>query len=770
MKSKISKIIFFTLLPIICFAVIGFFGISSFVNGYALAYSGNGGVFYVGKNSVYNHTTGTISGASATNGGAIYVENGGTLNINGGTISNNTATGNGGGIYVANGGTLNITNGEIAGNSAVAGGGIYIESGGTVTMSGGKIFGNSTSATGAGRTTGTNVRNFGTFTMTGGVIGESGTQTSWGIDNNSATLNLLGGTVYSDLWVDYLNISVNLKLYGKILFTLNTIVNVTDYEGITPNYTIELPSDRQTGTIITFKGSSTRPDISKLTVAGYDTEKYELKTEKDSEGNWVVVLKMIPQYTRVEENGYSYVYFGSYPQTIKASNVTVDESKYKTNQAGGKYYLGSDGEYYAKFTANPYQSSYVFSDGTTIVSGTSYYFKVEPIKWRILSEDNGQAIILAELILDAHQFYSSESDRTIDGKTIYANNYKYSDIRSWLNGYSSTYGEDWNNKGFLQRAFSESEQEYIQTTLVDNSAFTDANGSTANYACENTNDKVWLLSYQDMINTGYGFNSDRTNYDTMRRKKTSDYSRANCVWYSTSSDYLYNGYWGSRSPSSSADHDAWYSYSNSYVDFIYVNLANRGVVPALTISLDGSASDTPVSWSFASGASENNASADTLHKSDTLATNSKANSIFNFNTFATIKEYNNTLFGFNAFTNANYYLNTLHNFNGFTNSKDYIKSLCNRYGFANNKNRNTIYDFENKDGKTCFLTQTGKSLPSSCRYCMSEGGLKNFNTPQYIVNTLTNIDLLSDKRKSYALLFGNKKYKSFYEPKVYEIA
>lgn len=63
------------------------------------------------------------------------------------------------------------------------------------------------------------------------------------------------------------------------------------------------------------------------------------------------------------------------------------------------YFLGSDGAYYAKVAAAPYEGGYEFSNMSAVTSGNTYYFKVEPIKWRILSESNGTALIVCESII-----------------------------------------------------------------------------------------------------------------------------------------------------------------------------------------------------------------------------------------------------------------------------------------------------------------------------------------------------------------------------------
>lgn len=83
---------------------------------------------------------------------------------------------------------------------------------------------------------------------------------------------------------------------------------------------------------------------------------------------------------------WTYVEFGDWPQTIKADDVTVDES-ISTEVGMFTYYMGSDGAWYAKIKENCYRSNH-YSNGQSVASSfdNSYkYFKVEPIKWRVLT-------------------------------------------------------------------------------------------------------------------------------------------------------------------------------------------------------------------------------------------------------------------------------------------------------------------------------------------------------------------------------------------------
>ena len=112
------------------------------------------------------------------------------------------------------------------------------------------------------------------------------------------------------------------------------------------------------------------------------------------------------------------VYFGEYPQSVKADKVKVSA----TPDSRG-YYLGSDGAYYAKAVAAPNTTTGAqFTDGEAVEKGRTYYFKVEPIAWRILKKENDTALLLCEKIIATRKF---------DPAT---NHYADSDVRKWLNG------------------------------------------------------------------------------------------------------------------------------------------------------------------------------------------------------------------------------------------------------------------------------------------------------------------------------------------------
>lgn len=177
---------------------------------------------------------------------------------------------------------------------------------------------------------------------------------------------------------------------------------------------------------------------------------------------------------------------------------------------------------------------YVSYGGERYKGDNYYWLKVEPIQWRYLSQNGDNVQFVSEKVLDSHVWNNTDHENG-----IYRNNYKYSDIRAWL------------NSDFLEQAFYY-DPSLIQTVNVDNSAESTDESSNP-FACEDTQDKVYLLSCKDVRNKEYGFTDDasRIAYDDagnarywLRSPNFYDGS-ARCVssnGYITNSDYVSNSY------------------------------------------------------------------------------------------------------------------------------------------------------------------------------------------------------------------------------------
>lgn len=243
------------------------------------------------------------------------------------------------------------------------------------------------------------------------------------------------------------------------------------------------------------------------------------------------------------------VEFGSYPQSkVTDSSLVSALNSVSKNWVSYGYYSG-DGSYgsmkpgdwmkYADFAYNgtkyravifsqyrPYSTCGVSSfdnssqDDNGYIPNNIYYFKYEPLKWRVLDPSTG--LVLCESIIDSQAYsntiyiygtdpyHSSWNAYWNDAEyTHYANDYATSSIRAWL------------NNDFYNTAFSSSQRASILTSELDNRAYST---SFSKFDSETTYDKVFLLSWSEMQNTAYGFPA-HTDSSSARRAKGTDYAK-----------------------------------------------------------------------------------------------------------------------------------------------------------------------------------------------------------------------------------------------------
>ncbi|MBR5095689.1 MAG: hypothetical protein IK094_01120 [Treponema sp.] len=312
-----------------------------------------------------------------------------------------------------------------------------------------------------------------------------------------------------------------------------------------------------------------------------------------------------------------YVYFGNYPRSRIASGVTVDDSDTAEKHTFGNYtyYKGSDGEWYAKHKVKGNYSYYASATpgerGDSVESdGTVVYFKLEPIKWRVLTtnyNNTGYALLVTDEALPGYFDYDQDtasykafsysnhisSNRTIGGgKTIGISNYQYSNARAWLNGLNgSSYGmQDWTDAGFINSAFTEAARMKIKEVVVDNSAASyyqphETVGTEYNdYLSENTTDKVFLLSKREVTTPLWGFDEATDQYGT-RCFVPTDLAIASCISRYSASSIYYGGICFLRTPAGSGTQQvcngAGYAGNNETT----YNGYNNAMAPAICVDL-----------------------------------------------------------------------------------------------------------------------------------------------------------------------------------------
>ncbi len=230
---------------------------------------------------------------------------------------------------------------------------------------------------------------------------------------------------------------------------------------------------------------------------------------------WKSALKFLPAYTDgTLGTSYPYVTFGVYPQSEKADNVTIAEDAETQKHGSMTFIKGSDGCWYVK--------------------GGQKYFKVEPIKWCILTRDykgTGKKLLLAENILVNCNYYEGyllkdipealRSNKNTEAPA-YPNSYWDSTLRAYLNGddyYVRNDSESINvdkqitkykNQGFMYAAFNE----------------VDIKGIVSYYA-----DKIFTLSLNEL--------TEYINSNDHRKRSVTDFAKNN----GTYADGDYGKWW-----------------------------------------------------------------------------------------------------------------------------------------------------------------------------------------------------------------------------------
>ena len=241
------------------------------------------------------------------------------------------------------------------------------------------------------------------------------------------------------------------------------------------------------------------------------------------------------------ESWTSYGYYSGTGMVSDGQMKPGDFMRYTDIVVDGVKYRG------VKFTSyRPYCTGYVSSDAyysdqdeSGYYVGNTYWFRFDPLRWRVL--DPAAGLVLCETVIDSQAYsnyivYDKKADPYGHAifwgnaeKTRYANNYAESDIRQWL------------NDAFYTTAFSAAQQGILQTTALDNKAYSTDRSA---YDAASTNDKIFLLSYSDILNTQYGFSASVDEKDAARSVKATDYAKCQGVYVS---QWTSNSSWRLRS-------------------------------------------------------------------------------------------------------------------------------------------------------------------------------------------------------------------------------
>ena len=321
-----------------------------------------------------------------------------------------------------------------------------------------------------------------------------------------------------------------------------------------------------------------------------------------------------------------YIYFGHWSQTLERDENVIaklnemagkpplprdKENPYNWESHEGTTYMWQkiviyNGTKYLGVQMNDYRASGVYSLSSYIMKNgyftfEVYWFKYEPIKWRILTTSGNSAFIMSDIALDSFSMqpdrksemrddlYASYNNSTGVPNGTYANNWEYSFIRSWL------------NETFYNEVFNDLQKEIIKTAHLDNTARSSNPNDYPKYygygenagknkfadQCKDTDDKIFLLSLRDITTTAYGFNKDVLAEDSARNLQATDFAKLHGAPMNTNDKKYVT--WYTRSPSPANGNQGYATFvldrhAKGAIDSIDLT-PDGGVVPALWITL-----------------------------------------------------------------------------------------------------------------------------------------------------------------------------------------
>jgi len=304
---------------------------------------------------------------------------------------------------------------------------------------------------------------------------------------------------------------------------------------------------------------------------------------------------LISELDKEDKTWISYDYYlGTHSGFIQSGSADgtmykSDYMRYSDIEYNGEMYRAVVFDMYRPFDTMRYEGHFSDQEDNGYFPNNVYYFKYEPIEWRILDPGNG--FVCCNNAIDCRDFngyvYRPEGESNYYSDpdcTNYASDYSTSEIREWL------------NNDFLYTAFNSEERFMIKKSLVETPS-----RDNDEYGCPSVTDKIFLLSVSDISNTNYGFKSPYKTTDSARIMRFTDY--AACQGLSCS-ETGYSSNWVLRTPIDS------YRVCNIHCEgyggnYISANETDYcGVVPAFnlkTSSVEYNKCGENAVWSYIDG-------------------------------------------------------------------------------------------------------------------------------------------------------------------------
>ena len=269
------------------------------------------------------------------------------------------------------------------------------------------------------------------------------------------------------------------------------------------------------------------------------------------------------------ENWTSYDYYWRI-DGVDNGNLTMahDWMKYTDVEYAGNKYRGVKFiEYRPELTIST--SRFSNQDENGYLVNMTYWFKFEPVEWRVLDPETGY--VMSEMLLDSQPFSNTMYD---DGKGTIFSYFSDQYYKNYANDYETSYIRKWLNEDFFDTAFTNSEKKEISTTTLNNDSKDAVFDEVYSYRNE-TNDKIFLLSHEDEKNKDYGF-INKVNLTA----KGSDYAKCQGLYVCNIPNSSYDGTsdWILRTPADGSGTVYYVSRNQSVSE--WVQYTSNGIRPA----------------------------------------------------------------------------------------------------------------------------------------------------------------------------------------------
>ena len=224
--------------------------------------------------------------------------------------------------------------------------------------------------------------------------------------------------------------------------------------------------------------------------------------------------------------------YGYYINKVQSDFMKYTDVVYKKEKYRGVYFT----QYRSRYTDKDSSTSNQDDNGYFI--NTIYWFKYEPLTWRILDPSVG--ILLCTNIIDSQPFQNY---------WYYLNNNYWTDntMKHYANSFSHSYIRNWLNNQFYNAAFNEKEKNEIIEDFITSFCSSTAGTYDVSQYINFSTDKIWLLSYDEACNSSYGF-SNSTDACENRQATGTDYAFCQGVWSNANNENKGKADWQLRSP------------------------------------------------------------------------------------------------------------------------------------------------------------------------------------------------------------------------------